>query len=155
MKRYIFTLALAAMLAFTGCGTAQDTAQEPAEDEEILDEVLAAGKDYKLRGIDENKLSFNTDFQGTAIQREAVLDEKEAAEVVRMINSAQKGTECTYGDYDIWFTDGDTKVGILTLPDGKAAVSICGSQDISAELTAEQKNRINEMIKAETGVDPF
>ncbi len=164
MKRYIFTLALAAMLAFTGCSAADDSngaqtesiqTEEEDDIEEPEGEIDVPFKELKLKTIDGNVLNFYTKSGDTTIRREAILSEEEAEEVLKRINLTPKEIGCTTGDDIVWFTDGDTNVYIQTMPDGKIYANIYADQQKSAELTEEQKNRIYEIIKAETGADPL
>lgn len=166
MKRYIIILTFAVMLAFTGCGKAEDTEtasavqnnedmQAAEEDEDTEGEPRASVGTDRLKGIDENKLGFLTESEGTIIRREAVLTMEEADEIVEMINSAPKEIGCTNSEDNIWFTDGDTRVYIQVMPDGKTYANIYGSHQKAAELTEEKKNRLKEIIKAETGLDPL
>ncbi|MBR6401085.1 MAG: hypothetical protein IKS17_07695 [Firmicutes bacterium] len=175
-KRFLTGMAvLAAMLAFTGCGASENTADAPETDESAVQEQTqeqteqtteetsaedtteeeVSAEELKLGGIDKRKLFFFTRSQDTSDPNEAVLTKDEAKELVEMINAAPKEIGCYDGDNNVWFTDGDTRVYIYTLADGGTYANIYGAQQVSAVLTKEQKEKINELIKAHTDMDPM
>ncbi len=183
MKRYIIMLTLAAMLTGCTPSsevsvpenniesaeehTVEETTESgeetaEAEDTEELSEELSeeaeedipvSGEEYKLSGINDNTINFFTKQQTSKEPNKAVLSDEQAKEIIDMINAAPKEIGCTNSDDNLWFKDGETRVYMETYSDGSTYANVYADQKFSAELTTQQKDRINEIILDASGID--
>ena len=127
---------------------------KPYADKIIGDEkAVNEGSDIStLTGIDGNTLNYTTSDYDKA-PKTAVLSDDEAKEIVDIINSAPKTRGTAASIDNLWFKNGDTDVYMDTYGEESAYVNITNGITTCAELTKEQKNRINEIILTKTGDD--